>query len=73
MVSQMSTQKEIDELQKTFSGLDKNQDGNKYSWVKKNKGFLSKDELIEGYTVVLKSKKLAMDEVDRILEFVDIN
>jgi calcium-dependent protein kinase len=58
----MSTQKEVDELQKSFQGLDRNKDG-----------FLSKDELIEGYTAVLKSRKIAEEEVEKILQFVDIN
>jgi calcium-dependent protein kinase len=34
---------------------------------------LSKQELVTGYTAVLKSAKLAEQEVDKILEFVDIN
>lgn len=44
-----------------------------FSYIFKSSGFLSKEELIEGYTAVLKSKKLAEEEVERILEFVDIN
>lgn len=38
MITQMSTQKEIQELQREFKRLDENNDG-----------FLSKEELLKGY------------------------
>ncbi|CAD8181434.1 unnamed protein product [Paramecium pentaurelia] len=59
---QMTSQQEQDELVKTFQTLD--QDKN---------GILSKDELIEGYTLVLKDKDLAIKEVNKILQIVDLN
>ena len=68
----MSTQKDIDELQKTFKSLDKNNDGNLLTW-RYAKGILSREELIEGYTSVVKSRVKAIEEVDRILALVDIN
>ncbi len=36
-------------------------------------GFLCKDELIEGYILVLKDRIKAEEEVNRILELVDLN
>jgi calcium-dependent protein kinase len=36
-------------------------------------GILSRDELIEGYTSLVRNKAKATEEVDRILAIVDIN
>ncbi|CAD8143599.1 unnamed protein product [Paramecium octaurelia] len=62
MITQMSTQKEIQDLQKEFQRLDENNDG-----------FLSKDELLKGYLQIQTDNKLVEDEVERILEIIDIN
>ncbi|CAK56353.1 unnamed protein product (macronuclear) [Paramecium tetraurelia] len=62
MITQMSTQKEIQELQKEFQRLDINNDG-----------FLSKDEFLKGYLSIQNDLKLAEEEVEKILEKIDIN
>ncbi|CAD8060260.1 unnamed protein product [Paramecium sonneborni] len=62
MITQMSTQKEIQDLQEEFQRLDENNDG-----------FLSKDELLKGYLQIQTDHKLAEDEVERILQMIDIN
>ncbi|CAD8058402.1 unnamed protein product [Paramecium sonneborni] len=62
MITQMSTQKEIQDLQEEFQRLDENNDG-----------FLSKDELLKGYLQIQTDHKLAEDEVERILQTIDIN
>jgi calcium-dependent protein kinase len=36
-------------------------------------GMLSRDELIDGYTKILNSRDLAVVEVDKIIDIVDIN
>ncbi|CAD8142780.1 unnamed protein product [Paramecium pentaurelia] len=62
MATQIITQQEQDELNKTFQAIDKNGDGK-----------LSRQELIDGYTSVTNNKELAIQQVDRIMELVDIN
>jgi len=62
IVTQMTSQSEKDELQRTFQALDK--DGN---------GVLTKEELIDGYRKVFADKSDAEAEVRRIIEEVDIN
>jgi len=62
IVTQMTSQSEKDELQRTFQSLDK--DGN---------GVLTKEELIDGYKKVFADKNDAELEVRRIIEEVDIN
>ncbi|CAD8049153.1 unnamed protein product [Paramecium primaurelia] len=62
MITQMSTQKELQDLQEEFQRLDENNDG-----------FLSKDELLKGYIQIQTDSKLAEDEVERILQMIDIN
>ncbi|CAD8168988.1 unnamed protein product [Paramecium pentaurelia] len=59
---QMTTNQEQEELIKAFQVLDKDQNG-----------IISKDELIEGYSQVLKDKELAMQEVNKILHIIDLN
>lgn len=58
IVSQLASRDEMAELQKTFKALDKNSNGR-----------LCREELIEGYRVIMGD--LAEDEVDRILKAVD--
>jgi len=62
IVTQMTSQAEKDELQKTFQSLDKD-----------SNGVLTKDELIEGYKKVFSDKGNPEIEVIRIIEEVDIN
>jgi len=62
IVTQMTSQAEKDELQKTFQSLDKD-----------SNGVLTKEELIEGYKKVFADKKNAELEVQKIIEEVDIN
>ena len=60
MVTQTTSKKERDELEKTFKAMDKNSDGK-----------LSRDELIEGYTTVYKDIERATSEVDKIMAQID--
>ncbi|CAD8206046.1 unnamed protein product [Paramecium pentaurelia] len=62
IISQMTTNKELEDLQKSFQILDKNKDG-----------VLSKAELVEGYTKVLKSKEQAEEYVEKIISKLDKN
>ncbi|CAD8066872.1 unnamed protein product [Paramecium sonneborni] len=62
MATQIITQQEQDELNKTFKAIDKNGDGK-----------LSRQELIDGYTQVTNNQELAIIQVDHIMELVDIN
>lgn len=62
IVTQMTSQAEKDELQKTFQSLDKD-----------SNGVLTKDELIEGYKKVFAERANPELEVQRIIEEVDIN
>ncbi|CAD8052575.1 unnamed protein product [Paramecium primaurelia] len=62
MITQMSTQKELQDLQEEFQRLDENNDG-----------FLSKEELLKGYLQIQTDHKLVEDEVERILQIIDIN
>ncbi|CAK86645.1 unnamed protein product (macronuclear) [Paramecium tetraurelia] len=62
IASQMTSNQEQEELIKAFQILDKDQNG-----------ILSKDELIEGYSQVLKDRELAIQEVNKILHIVDLN
>lgn len=62
MVTQMTTQKDLEELKKTFSTLDK--DGN---------GVLNKNELIEGYKRAFPDRAEAEQEVQGILSQIDGN
>ncbi|CAK75708.1 unnamed protein product (macronuclear) [Paramecium tetraurelia] len=62
MITQMSTQKEISELQNEFKRLDINNDG-----------YLSKEELIKGYQQLKLDYKYAQEEVDRMIDMIDIN
>lgn len=62
IVTQMTSQSEKDELQKTFQSLDKD-----------SNGVLTKDELIEGYKKVFAERSNPELEVQRIIEEVDIN
>eukprot|EP00830_Metopus_es_P017914 TRINITY_DN6067_c0_g2_i2.p1 TRINITY_DN6067_c0_g2~~TRINITY_DN6067_c0_g2_i2.p1 ORF type:complete len:423 (+),score=78.40 TRINITY_DN6067_c0_g2_i2:63-1271(+) len=62
IATQLLTKKERDELQQTFMALDKNADGK-----------LSRDELIEGYTIIYGDKLRAVKEVDALMEKVDID
>jgi len=62
MASQMTSQVEKEELQKTFQTLDKDGDG-----------VLTKEELLEGYKKVYQNDEQAELEVRRIIEEVDIN
>ncbi|CAD8072004.1 unnamed protein product [Paramecium primaurelia] len=59
---QMTTNQEQEELIKAFQVLDKDQNG-----------IISKDELIEGYSQVLKDRELAIQEVNKILHIIDLN
>jgi calcium-dependent protein kinase len=62
IVTQMTSQSEKDELQKTFQTLDRD-----------SNGVLTKDELIEGYKKVFAERANPELEVQRIIEEVDIN
>ncbi|CAD8179980.1 unnamed protein product [Paramecium octaurelia] len=62
MVSQTLHSQEISELKATFNALDKNHDGN-----------LSKQELIAGYRVLLRSQEQAEEKVNQILDTLDLN
>jgi len=62
IVTQMTSQAEKEELQKTFQTLDRD-----------SNGVLTKDELIEGYKKVFADKKNADLEVQKIIDEVDIN
>ncbi|CAK57234.1 unnamed protein product (macronuclear) [Paramecium tetraurelia] len=62
IISQMTTNKELEDLQKSFQSLDKNKDG-----------VLSKAELVEGYTKVLKNKEQAEEYVEKIISKIDKN
>ncbi|CAD8208692.1 unnamed protein product [Paramecium pentaurelia] len=62
IISQMTTNKELEDLQKTFQSLDKNKDG-----------VLNKTELVEGYTKILKSKEQAEEYVEKIISKIDKN
>lgn len=58
IVSQLASKEEMSELQRAFKALDKNSDGK-----------LSREELIEGYTLIMGD--LAEEEVDRIMKIAD--
>ncbi|CAD8179385.1 unnamed protein product [Paramecium pentaurelia] len=62
MITQMSTQKEIQEIQNEFTKLDLNHDG-----------ILSKDEFMKGYSQLKSDTKLVEDEVERIIDLIDVN
>jgi len=62
IATQITSEQEKKELEKTFQSLDK--DGN---------GVLSRSELIEGYIKVFKDKAAAEQEVNKIIAQVDIN
>ncbi|CAD8206359.1 unnamed protein product [Paramecium octaurelia] len=62
IISQMTTNKELEDLQKSFQSLDKNKDG-----------VLNKAELVEGYTKVLKNKEQAEEYVEKIISKIDKN
>ncbi|CAD8097613.1 unnamed protein product [Paramecium sonneborni] len=62
MITQMSTQREIQEIQNEFTKLDLNHDG-----------ILSKDELIKGYQQLKSDSKLVEDEVEKIIDLIDVN
>jgi len=62
IVTQMTSQQEKDELQKTFQSLDK--DGN---------GVLTKEELLEAYKKVFADKASSELDIIKIIEEVDIN
>ncbi len=62
MANQFATKEDLQELEQTFRSMDTDGDG-----------ILSKEELLDGYTKIFGSRKLAEDEVDRILEVADSN
>ncbi|CAD8119762.1 unnamed protein product [Paramecium sonneborni] len=62
IISQMTTNKELEDLQRTFQSLDKNKDG-----------VLNKAELVEGYTKILKSREQAEEYVEKIISKLDKN
>jgi len=62
IVTQLTSKKEKEELQKTFNALDENGDGK-----------LSRAELIQGYTKTFNDPEIAAKEVDRIMKAVDVD
>jgi calcium-dependent protein kinase len=60
MVTQTTSKKEKDDLERTFKAMDKNSDGQ-----------LSREELIEGYTAIFKDAERTAREVDKIMAAVD--
>ncbi|KAM3147294.1 hypothetical protein pb186bvf_000545 [Paramecium bursaria] len=62
IITQMSTNKDIEDLKNTFKGLDVNNDG-----------YLSKAELMQGLANVTADKQLLEEEVKRILDLADLN
>ncbi len=62
IANQFATKDDLKELEQTFKSMDTNGDG-----------ILSKDELLDGYTKIYGSRRLAGEEVDRVLEIADSN
>ena len=63
IVTQLVSKKEKSELQQTFMALDKNADGK-----------LSREELVEGYTVIYAgNREKAIKEVEVIMSNVDVD
>ena len=60
--AQLFNKEREEELKKIFISFDTNGDGQ-----------LDKEELIDGYEKVFNDRKLAEDEVDRIIEEIDID
>lgn len=62
MASQSMDPEQLDSLKRSFASLDKNNDGQ-----------LSKEELIQGYILQNMSPETAVQEVNEIFEYVDLN
>ena len=62
IATQLVGKKEKEELQQTFTALDKNADGK-----------LSREELIEGYTIIYGNAEKAIKEVEIIMKNVDVD